>query len=118
MRVSLAFSDDAGRSFGEPTRVDDGSPVGRVDVVLLGDGTAVVSWVERTVGDGADVRLRRVDAAGRTLETLSATAEQSDRVAGFPRLALTPDGAILVAWTDGAELTPRVRVTRIDVEGT
>jgi len=96
--------------------VDDGAPAGRVDVALLGDGTALVSWVERTGGDGADVRLRRVDARGRLLESVSASAPFAQRVLGFPRLAQAADGAIIVAWTDGTEITPRVRVTRIAVE--
>ena len=51
--VNVAFSDDAGRSFGAPVRVDLGNPMGRVDVELLEDGTALVSWVEWTDGNEA-----------------------------------------------------------------
>jgi hypothetical protein len=115
-RVQVAFSQDGGRSFAPPTRVDDGAPAGRVDVVLLADGSALVSWVERTGGDGAAARLRRVGPHGRLLETLDATSAFTERVTGFPRLAPAGEGAILLAWTDGAEVTPRVRVTRIDLE--
>jgi len=114
--TKVAFSNNGGRSFGPPVRVDDGAPAGRVDLVLLRDGSALVSWVER-VGEGnAHGRLRRVDSAGRLLETIDATGGSSERVVGFPRLARADDGAIILAWTDGAEVTPRVRVTRIDVE--
>jgi len=115
-RVNVAFSDDGARTFDEPIRVDDGAPAGRVDVVLLDDGSAVVGWIERTGGDRADERLRRVGRGGRLLETISATASWSDRVLGFPRLARARDGAIIVAWTDGTEIIPEVRVTRIAVE--
>jgi hypothetical protein len=115
-RVNAAFSDDGGRSFEDPVRVDDGTPAGRVDVTLLDDGTALVAWVERTGGDGTEVRLRRVGAGGRRLESVSASAPFSQRVMGFPRLARADDGAIIVAWTDGTEIVPRVRVTRIAVE--
>jgi hypothetical protein len=114
--VNVAFSDDAARTFGAPTRVDDGNPAGRVDVVLLRDGSALVSWLERTGGEGAEVRVRRVGPRGQLLETASATRPFSERATGFPRLARAGDGAIILAWTDGAELTPRVRVTRIVVE--
>jgi hypothetical protein len=31
-------------------------------------------------------------------------------------LARARDGAIIVAWTDGTEIIPKVRVTRIEVE--
>lgn len=115
-RVNVAFSRDAARSFGPPTRVDEGNPAGRVDVVLLDDGTALVSWLERTGGDGAEVRIRRLGSRGQLLETISASAPSSERAAGFPRLVRARDGAIILAWTDGAELIPRVRVTRIEVE--
>ncbi|HEV2149046.1 MAG TPA: hypothetical protein VGR37_16690, partial [Longimicrobiaceae bacterium] len=43
-RVLVAFSDDAGATFGAPVRVDDGDPAGRVDVELLEGGEALVSW--------------------------------------------------------------------------
>ena len=40
-RVKLAFSNDAGETFGQPVAVDDGNPTGRVDVLLLvADGRA------------------------------------------------------------------------------
>lgn len=115
-RVRAAFSTDAGRSFRSPTDIDDGAPAGRVDVVLLADGSAVVSWLERTGAAGAEVRLQRVGPGGRRLETLAATAGLSGRAMGFPRLARGGGHAIILAWTDGTELLPRVRVTRIEVE--
>src|SRR6185436_15671127 len=40
-RALLAFSDDGGQHFGEPIRVDDAGSLGRVDVELLPDGSAV-----------------------------------------------------------------------------
>ncbi|MBI2403747.1 MAG: exo-alpha-sialidase, partial [Gemmatimonadetes bacterium] len=45
-RVSVAFSTDAGATWGAPIRVDDGRPVGRVDLEMLADGSALVSWLE------------------------------------------------------------------------
>jgi hypothetical protein len=115
-RVQVAFSDDGGRRFDAPTIVDDGAPAGRVDVVMLDDGTAVVSWLERTGAAGAEVRLRRVGPGGHRLERLSATAPFAERATGFPRLALAGGRAIILAWTDGTDLLPRVRVTRIGLE--
>ena len=47
-RVNIAFSTDAGASFGQPVQVDEGSPVGRVQVHMLGDGSGLVCWLERT----------------------------------------------------------------------
>lgn len=45
-RAYVAFSNDAGRSFGAPVRLDDVSTLGRVDVELLADGSAVGTWIE------------------------------------------------------------------------
>lgn len=109
-RVSLAFSDDQGGRFTEPVRIDDGDPVGRVDVVLDGDG-AMVSWIER-VGDGAELRLRRVAADGTSADAGVVTRVSGARAAGFPRMVRDGDD-LVVAWTDATEASTRLRVGRI-----
>ena len=47
-RVNLAFSDDGGKKFGPPVRMDEGKPLGRVAVELMPDGSALVLWIEWT----------------------------------------------------------------------
>ena len=42
-RVKVVFSEDEGQTFGPPTAVDDGEPSGRVDIVMLRDGSVLVS---------------------------------------------------------------------------
>ena len=113
-RVRLAFSDDTGESFDAPVEVGDGNPAGRVDVVLLEDGSALVSWLERTGGEFAEVRVRVVARGGRAGESVGVSPSSGERASGFPRLALADDGSVIVAWTDVAELEPRVRVARIE----
>jgi hypothetical protein len=96
-RVTVAFSTDAGASFGTPIRVDGGDPLGRVDVELLDARTAVVVWVERTP-DAAEIRARVVRWDGRLGEPWVVTHTSPSRGSGFPRAALV--GAdLLVAWT-------------------
>ncbi len=51
----VAFSDDAGRTFGKPVRLDDELSLGRVDVELLADGSAVASWIEYSTEGQLDV---------------------------------------------------------------
>lgn len=97
-RVRVAFSSDAGASFGEPVRVDDGRPEGRVDVVMPPDGPAVVSWVE-VREDGADLTLRRVTSSGEMGPPVVAARTSAARSSGFPRMALTGDRLVLT-WTD------------------
>lgn len=59
-----AFSADGGQHFGEPIRIDDAASVGRLQAVLLDDGTAVVSWGESMAG-GQTLSARRVNAKGQ-----------------------------------------------------
>jgi hypothetical protein len=115
-RVKLAFSDDAAGSFDEPIVVDDGNPAGRVDLVMLPDGAALVSWLERTGGEWAEVRVRRVESGGRMGASVSVSPSSGERASGFPRLAASADGSVMAAWTDVTELAPSVRVARIEIE--
>jgi hypothetical protein len=96
-RVFVAFSDDGGDRFGAALRVDGGEPLGRVDLALAADGSALVSWLERVEG-GAEVSLRRVDGQGVVGERFSVAGTDSGRPSGFPRLA--GDGEEFhLAWT-------------------
>ena len=47
-RVLLAFSDDGGTTFEPPLQISEGFALGRVDVVLLEDGSAFALWVAIT----------------------------------------------------------------------
>jgi hypothetical protein len=98
-RVYVAFSDDAGATFGTPIQVDGGQAAGRVDVVLLEDGSAAVTWVAQA-GGKAQLRARRVQPKG-TLGNAVTLGEAS----GFPRAARWGEN-VAVVWsrTDGAHL--------------
>lgn len=102
-RVLLAFSNDGGATFGAPIRVDPGSPIGRADVILLEDGSALVLWLEG-VGKGpeAKVSVRRVEPGGRKEPVLTVANTTSARSSGLPRMVL--DGRRLVlAWTEAGK---------------
>ena len=97
-RVNVAFSADAGRTFGKPVRIDGGTPAGRVDVALLADGSALVTWIERTGGDVAAVRARRVARDGALGPTTTIASSSAARASGFPRMAVSGQN-IMFAWT-------------------
>lgn len=109
-RVNVAFSGNSGATFGAPVRVDGGTPAGRVDIALLPDGDALVSWIERTGGDTAAVRARRVTPAGEAGEPVTIAASSAARASGFPRIAATED-EVIFAWTVPGE-TSAIRVAR------
>jgi hypothetical protein len=118
-RVKLAFSEDAGASWSKPQVVDDGKPLGRVDVVLAraaradaGAASAVVSWLEQTEA-GASLRVRRVSAAGGARPSVAVAGTSVARSSGFPRLALAGDG-LIVAWRDAAE-PPRIHTALVEL---
>lgn len=107
-RVKAAFSEDGGRSFGEPVTIDEGTPLGRVDAVWLTDGSALVAWLERGADPAAQIRARRVSPQGDPGPSFVVAETKSTRASGFPRLAPFGNGA-LATWTDPAS-PPRVRV--------
>jgi len=97
-RVKIAFSANSGATFGRAVIVDSGNPAGRVDVKILADGSALVTWIERTGGDAAEVRVRRITAAGRAGKPVTIATSSAARASGFPRMSVTRDYA-LFAWT-------------------
>jgi hypothetical protein len=114
-RVNVAFSSDGGATFGAPQVVDGGSPAGRVDILMTDEGAALVVWLERTGGEDAEVRMREVTSDGMS-ESFAVTRSSAGRASGFPRMARSVDGDVVVAWTDVDGEAPRVRVTKLTLE--
>lgn len=112
-RVQVAFSRDAGATFGAPVRVDAGNPAGRVDISLLPGGDALVTWVERTGGDVAAVQSRRVTRAGKAGVPVTIASSTAARSSGFPRAAITGN-SVMFAWTVPGRPSA-VRVSRASV---
>ncbi len=109
-RVQVAFSSDAGATFGQPIPVDEGNPAGRVALALLPDGSALVSWVERGEGNAARVLVRRVREVEGAGPVATVAASTSARASGFPRMVVA-GGDVIFSWT--APGTPsEVRVGR------
>ena len=112
-RVLVAFSSDGGATFGAPLRVDGGAPAGRVDVLLLDDARALVSWIEAS-GDAGELRIRTIAADGATAdEPVTIAAVTGARASGFPRMARA-GGDVVIAWTDVA--AKRLRAARLSLD--
>ncbi|MGH7530602.1 MAG: hypothetical protein ACREMN_09500 [Gemmatimonadales bacterium] len=106
-RVQVAFSVDGGATWSAAQRVDDGRPQGRVDVVLLNGGDALVTWVEGT----SEIRARRVERDGDASRSWRVSETSQGRAGGFPRI-VPAGGEILYAWTSGAGV--RIAAQRLD----
>jgi hypothetical protein len=109
-KVQLALSSDTGKSFGAPVQIDEGNPIGRVDVVALDSGGAVVTWIEHSPR-GGEVRARQVDAGGRTHEPVTVGNVSIGNSSGFPRVERFGD-SIVFAWTDTDAHRVRTSVAR------
>lgn len=101
-RVNVAFSRDAGTTFGQPIRVDDSSPAGRVDVSMLSDGSALVSWLER-MADGNELRVRRIHPDGSRDRSATLPASSGSEVTGFTQIARAGKHIVL-AWTQSGKV--------------
>ncbi len=95
-----AFSRDAGRTWGTPIRLDDGSSLGHVDIEMLDATSAAASWVEFADGRGR-FRMRRVDVDGGRSAPVEIAGTAAARVSGYPRMA-RQGGELVFAWTESS----------------
>lgn len=112
-RVHVAFSDDGGATFGPRIRIDEGLPLGRVDIERLDDGSAVAVWLEAS-DDAPRVLARRVWPDGSMEASVLVSETAGERSSGFPRMVRLSD-ELLVAWTlathDGGVRVRSVRLS-------
>jgi hypothetical protein len=108
-RLKMAFSDDAGATFGAPIVIDDGRPVGWPDVAMMEDGSAIVSWLERRGEGQGEVLVRRVSAGRAPGVPVVITKAVSGRATGVPHMVRLGD-RMLVAWR-----TERVQTAAIPI---
>ena len=93
-RVKVAFSDDAGTTFGEPSTIDLGNPVGRVGVVMPDPGLALVTWLEDD-----QLFVRGVTSDGTPGPTRRVATSSSARASGFPAILVDSSGRVVFAQT-------------------
>ncbi len=95
--VQLSFSSDNGESFDQPIRIDGGEPLGRVDIVLIDEKTAIVSWLE-TQEDGEYILAMRVNSDGVRSTPIKIASASAERSSGFPQIAYRNE-TLYLAWT-------------------
>ena len=105
-RVLARVSDNAGDSFGPVVRVDLGRPQGRVDSVMLADGTLVMTWLELTgkeSGQAGGIYLRTLSLEGKLSEPRLVAPSSTARQSGFPRMVLLGGRQLLLTGTVDSE---------------
>jgi hypothetical protein len=117
-RVLARVSVDGGKTSGPVARVDLGRPQGRVDSVLLADGTLVMSWLEMTGPETATqggIYLRQLSPAGELSAPQLVAPSSTSRMSGFPRMVLLGGRQVLLTCTQDGEPT-RVLTLLVDVK--
>lgn len=96
-RVKVTFSSNNGEVFETPINISDIEPLGRVDIELLDDNSALVSWMD-VVNDNTVIQLQRVQQNGGLSEIVTLTESSESRSSGFPRMIIK-DNLAYLSWT-------------------
>ena len=110
-QVKLAFSTDAGATWGEAIVVAKETPMGRVDVRLTPNGNAAITWMEAE-GEIGHIRWALYSPKGKQLAQLTVGQTSSARKSGFPVMENTSQG-MLVAWTEISGDDTQVKAARV-----
>ncbi len=100
-QVNIAFSKDGGIRFGSPIRLDDGTAIGRADLIWLDGENVLVSWLEEGDESGQLV-LKTVNSTTGTFDLFKSYSIRTSRGSGYPKLAMA-NGMVFVAWTEPGE---------------
>lgn len=98
-QVNIIFSEDGGETFKKPLRIDEGKSIGRVDMVMLDEKTAMVSWME-----GSAIKAVKVHADGTKEPSVIIASSSESRSSGFPQMTKSGN-KLFFAWTDEKEKT-------------
>ncbi len=100
--IRVVFSEDAGKTFSVARDIDAVShngALGKVDIVLLDEGQALVSWIGRAVDKDTEViYVRRINSKGILGPYVKIAELKNSRRAGVPQMERVGNTVYLV-WT-------------------
>lgn len=105
--VKLVFSNDGGASFSEPIQVNEEKTIGRVDIEMIDENSAWVSWME-----GSQIKAAGVSRKGKIGPTIVVASASESRSSGFPQMTRAGN-KLLFAWTDEKEKKIKLASLRI-----
>lgn len=100
-RVQVIFSNDGGATFNTPVKINESQTIGRVDLVMLDETSAMVSWME-----GSEIKAVRVYNNGKKDHSIVIASSSESRSGGFPQMTRSGN-RVIFAWTDTKEKTIR-----------
>ena len=109
--VKITFSENAGADFEAPFTVDADSVIGRVDVIWVEPGKALVTWMGKS-GDQGTVKAALFTKAGKVGENFDLVPTSAARKSGFPIIEKSKDDIIL-AWTEVDGAKTRIKTAKV-----
>ncbi|MGK2862191.1 MAG: sialidase family protein [Chitinophagaceae bacterium] len=106
-QVHIIFSGDGGEIFDNPIRVDEGNTIGRVDVVMIDEKSAMASWM-----DGPAIKAVQIFRDGTKRSSINIATSSAGRAAGFPQMSRSGNNLVF-AWTDEKE--KRIKLASISL---
>lgn len=96
-KVKVAFSNDNGNTFSDPITIATETIMGRLDIELLDDGSALVSSMDSKEGESVIV-LQHIKQDGTISAPFPVSQTANSRSSGFPRIVVK-DNVVYLAWT-------------------
>lgn len=108
--VKVSFIQAGASTFEKPIKVDLGKTIGRVDIALLDEETAIVSWME-----DANIYVRTINKSGVLENPILVASSSAKRSSGFPQLT-TQGENIILAWSDDSGDDPVIKTIRLKIK--
>lgn len=96
-KVQVVISADSGANFGKVIRIDDGNPLGRVDLIY-DNNNLIISWLEKENKESAAIRVAKINQEGVIEKKMTIAQTSIARSSGFPILKKW-NKQLLMAWT-------------------
>jgi hypothetical protein len=107
--VKVAFSENNGKNFAPPIKIDLGKTIGRVGIAMINQETAFVTWMEE-----GKILGRKVTSQGRLGNPIVIAQSSEKRSSGFPQLSYDGEN-IWLAWTEDSEDWRKIKVSNINI---
>ena len=102
-QLKVAFSNDISNGFDTPIIVNANDPIGRVDIELLDQNTALISYID-IIDGGAYIKLQMITSDRNQDKLLIIDESSENRSSGFPVITLDKEkNKTIIAWTENKE---------------
>ena len=107
-KVQVVFSNDGGATFNAPVKINESATIGRVDLIMLDDKSAMVSWME-----GSQIKAARIHSDGKKDPSMLIASSSESRSGGFPQMTKSGN-RVVFAWSDTKEKTIKTSSLRLN----